>query len=200
MFLVLFAGRLLPQLNNQLFDNEKNINMATYFFLFMLAILMFHSEMICSFKSFDIKKIDFLIVIGFVTFVCEVLAGIFVNVIGIASRNQGDVDTALNQGSSILLNLIIVFLIPFTEELAYRFCITSIFRAHPIVAGIVSVLLFAFMHVAYYVLFEGDASQLVAMLPYAVLGTGLYILYVKTENILYPIMLHIAINLIAVLI
>lgn len=64
---------------------------------------------------------------------------------------------------------------------------------------IITTLLFAFSHVWTNVLIEGQWIQLIAMLPYFVFGLGLNILYQRTKNVIYPIMLHMAINTIGTL-
>lgn len=194
----IFAGRFLTKIiKSQLIADY--LTPIVYLALFVASILMFRSEIINSIRCFDAKKLRLLVIIGYITFYAEVFAAIIVSILGVENINQNLIDADINSDNSCLFFLtvfVIVIIGPIVEEIAYRFCIASIFPSHTIIAGIISVLIFSFMHVWDSVIFDGDFSQLIVMLPYAALGTGLYVLYSKTGNILYPLILHSAINLI----
>lgn len=191
-----FAGKVFPKLNSQFVSD--NLTSVAYLLLFAVAILLFYSQLVDGVTKVNAKGFVLLLLIGFVTFFAEVFAGIFVYVIGIENMNEKDIVEVTQSGNVLLWSVVVVLIAPVVEEFAYRFCVASIFPRHQILAGVVSVFLFSFVHVAEYIIFDKDYSQLIAMLPYVALGTGLYVLYAKTNNIVYPILLHSTINLIAI--
>lgn len=87
---------------------------------------------------------------------------------------------------------------PFVEELLFRYFIfreTS--KINKVFAHIFTALIFGFSHIWYYVLIQGDYTQLISSLVYVALGLNASLLYSKTKNICFPLMLHMIINCIS---
>ena len=195
--MIFFSGYFFPKLNNSFID--CNLTFMAYVIPFILSLFLYHSVIIEAVRTLDKSSFNHLFTIGPITFLAEVLGGIVLSQLNIESLNQNALDSA-NQSNILFLNLTIVFFAPVVEEIVYRHCIFSFFPNNKIVASIISVAFFSFMHVSHYVIIDHNLQQLFAMIPYIPLGTGLCILYAKTGNICLPILLHMSINLISIIV
>ena len=196
LFMVVFSGFFLPKLKKTFIDN--NLTFVAYVIPFILSLFLYHSVIGEAVKTLDKSLFNCLLNIGLATFVAQVLGGIILSMMKIDSLNQNAIDSASNC-NMLLLRLTIVLFAPVVEEFVYRYCIFSFFPHSKIIASVISVALFSFMHVSHYVIIENNAQQLLAMIPYIPLGTGLCVLYAKTGNICLPILLHMTINLISII-
>lgn len=193
---LIFSGRLLPKLKIEFITN--NLTFFTYAIVFIIAIILFPTQIYNAFAKMRKNYFALLLSVGMITFAAEVLAGILVSTFNIENLNQSGIDSA-RMCNTFLLNLAIILLAPVSEEIMYRFCLFSFFPSHKAVAYIISVALFAFMHVWDFVIIDGDIMQIFTTLPYIALGAGLCFLYDKTDNIGVPIVLHMIINTISII-
>lgn len=197
LFVLVFAGYFLPKIGSAFITN--NLTFFAHTLVFIPAIFLFTPDCVAAVKKINKSNFFLLITIGIFTFYFEVIVGIGVSLCNIESTNQSMIDSYV-LANAFLMNTTIILIAPVTEEIMYRFCIFSAFSSNKIIAYIVSIFLFAFMHVWDYVIIDKDYTQLIAMLPYAAFGTGVCVLYDKTNNIAYPILLHMAMNIITVII
>lgn len=93
-------------------------------------------------------------IIGFLTLVANVMAGIFLSLLQINNSNQSELN-AMTDHNVILLTLTSILFAPVVEELVYRYGIYGLFGKKRILGCIITTLLFAFSHVWGYVLIEG---------------------------------------------
>jgi len=94
-----------------------------------------------------------------------------------------------------------VFIAPIVEEILFRGVIFGSLRAkHRILAYVFSIGLFALYHVWQYALGASDWKMLVYVIEYLPAGYVLAWLYEKTNCIWLPIFMHMAINLISMLV
>lgn len=92
-----------------------------------------------------------------------------------------------------------VILVPIAEELLYRGMIFgSLYNRNRFLAYAVSVLLFAVLHVYSYIGTYPPVQLLLCLLEYLPAGIVLGWAYSKTDTILTPILIHMAVNAIAV--
>lgn len=160
----------------------------------------FHKELILFVKSFSKSYFETTFIVGFVTFCGIVSTGIFIDVIGINNANEIEINEALSS-KFILTAIAAVIFAPVVEELLFRYLIyNGLKKINPIFAHIIVGLLFGFFHVWGYVIIEREYIQLVNMLPYVVMSLGFSVIYSKTNNILCSIIVHMTINIVAVLI
>lgn len=114
------------------------------------------------------------------------------------SVNQSAVSTLTVQ-YPVLMVIMTVFLAPVTEELLFRGLVfTSIRRHSRLLAYLVSAFLFGFIHVMDSVL-GGNFSEMVQMIPYAVMGLVFCYMYESTNNIFGSIFAHMAQNSVAII-
>lgn len=198
-FLQIFGGKLLSFINIDLISN--NLTFGVYLLIFICSLICFSKLLINSIKRFETSNLLKMAIIGIITFVAIVICGIMIDLIGITNVNENNIDTALNSNriNYILTATAAIFFAPITEELFFRFLIyRSIEKINPVLSHICVALLFGFFHIWGYVLIEKSYIQLINMLPYMCMSLGFSILYQKTKNIWYPIILHGIINFIAV--
>ncbi len=195
LFLIVFGGSLIERIGIGFLT--ENLTFTVYLILFTLAIAMFFPVLITSFKNLSSKGFDRLAVIGLITFVLIIASGIFLDKLGIANENNEAIDEEAKRTGVRMFAAAALFA-PFAEELIYRFFIFRLIGSkNLILAHIVTAAVFGFSHVWWFVLVDGDITQLAAMLPTFCMSLGFSVLYQKTGTLAYPIILHMVINIIA---
>lgn len=112
-------------------------------------------------------------------------------------NNESVADMTLEGG--IYVTASAVFLVPVAEELMFRGLIfRGIYEKNPKLAWIVSVFLFSAVHVIGYVGEYQPVMLLVALVQYLPAGIFLNYAYYRSDNIIAPMLMHMAINQIAV--
>ena len=108
----------------------------------------------------------------------------------IESINQQNAEWVL-ETHPLMMSMMSIFLAPMAEELVFRLSIMKLIPWH-LLSIIVSSLCFGLVHVM--------AGDLIHFPAYAISGLVLAIAYARSNNIWYPIVIHIINNLIAVMI
>ena len=174
-----------------------NITFIIYLISALFVVLLFGRELLKDIKKVTLKQLDQMSSIGVFTLLGEIFVSIVISVIlKIDNKHQMLIDESSSYANPILLLITIILLAPIVEEFFYRFCIFEVLSKNKIGACLVSVFLFGFGHVWEYVVI-GDLTQMYVAIPYMVVGVGLVVIYKKTNNICYPILLHILINTIS---
>lgn len=194
--MIFFGGGILAALPSRFI--VENIVFFVYIIVFFFVVILFYREIISAIRKIGIKQLDQLCCIGTFTILAEVASGIVLsNFFQTENLHQINIDTQKNSANFVLWNMTVIFLAPITEEFFYRYCMVDLSSRYRMLSNIISVFLFSFMHVWEYVFVGGDFTQFYSMMPYIALGTGLVILYNKTQNICLPILLHVLVNVIA---
>lgn len=195
---IIFGTSILKMFNNDILLQNQNF---VWYSLLTIIIVIFYSSIIFksvkSIKKDLIKNMISLLGILLVTFILIVIVSIGISCLGIINANQVEVNRALEEERKLIL-ISACFLAPITEEIIYRYLIFRAIREHNIlIAHIGAALLFGFCHVWYYIIVCGNISSIIAMFPTFVIGLGCSIIYEKTKNITYPILLHMILNIIS---
>ena len=91
-----------------------------------------------------------------------------------------------------------VILVPLVEEVLYRGLIfRNLYRSSQVAAYLVSMAAFAAIHVLAYIGSESVTTLVLCFLQYLPAGLCLAYAYRKSDTILAPILMHIAINQVA---
>lgn len=200
LFLQLFGGNLLSIISCNIISN--NITFFIYGLLLIFSILAFWKKTLFpALKNFDKSYFDTFVVIGIITFFAIIFSGIAIDLMGIYNSNENEIDTALtsNYINYALTAVAAIIFAPISEEIFFRFVVyRSLEKINPILSHICVALLFGFFHIWNYVLIQGDYIQLINIIPYICMSLGFSVLYQKAKNIWYPILLHCAINFIAI--
>lgn len=142
----------------------------------LLAILFFKKELIESLKIVKLRRAAYTVLITFVVMLFTyIIIAIILNTEVVFARYDW----------KILFFVESIFLGPFIEEIAYRYCfINSDLRYLKIVMASISSIIFAFNHAA------AANYNLIFLIPFLVLGIILSIFYIVGKNIWYSILAH----------
>lgn len=173
--------------------------------LLMIAIVAFlYHFMKRQWKDFKKNKAQILFygcVIGMVltygaSIIGSLLVSLFTNTT--TSVNQNDVVTLMKSYPAIMFFSAVIFA-PILEECLFRGLIFTFFRKYNrILAYVISGFLFGFVHVMSSV-FAGNVSEMIQMIPYALMGTVFAYIYESQDNIYASIATHMTNNLVSLL-
>ena len=108
--------------------------------------------------------------------------------------NDDSISQLLEENGT-LIRIGTVLLVPVTEELLYRGLIfRSIYRKNPVSAYVISIFLFAALHVVSYITMYEPLHLALCFLQYLPAGFCLAWAYVRADSIWAPILIHIAVN------
>ena len=111
--------------------------------------------------------------------------------------NDANVSIMTEQGGGLMTLATVVFA-PVAEEILFRgLLFAGIYRRSPVAAWCVSTVAFSLVHIAGYIGLYQPEMLLVAFLQYLPAGLCLAYAYRKSDTILAPILMHIAINQVA---
>lgn len=142
-----------------------------------------------------LKKIVLITCLGFIMIMLTNNLGLYIRDLfsgGVTSNNQMMVESTLSlERVKVFTMISIVFLGPYVEEVVFRkkniFEIGKYYKMNTILVLIISALLFGLVHV----IFTFDFISL----PLYFLGGIVYgLTYMKSNNILVPIMVHVVVN------
>lgn len=180
---------------------DNNANTIIYTILFFAVLFVFKNYLLLSLKSIKTnfkKNFEFTVEMGFAFYYAFLISLIVLSIIfNLQNTNQDKIE--IGYQNRILERIIVVTIMgPIIEELIYRVCIfkniKNIYLAH-----IVTAVLFGFGHFAFEIIFCHQYSQLILIIPYMIMSLGFSITFQKTKNIMFPIMMHMAFNLIPTL-
>ena len=195
--LSLLLGLILGLANVQMSDTRLNL---LYFLINFLAIaVIFHRWLITSLSGVGRRFWLFLqaVVLGFVFYYAlSWVLGLILSLLDLAVASPNDAEIArLAAGDFRLTVLCTVFLAPPVEETLFRgLLFGNIHSKNRILAYVVSVLLFAVLHVWSYVGSVGWVNAALAAVAYLPAGIALGWTYEKSDTIWAPIVVHALIN------
>ena len=195
-----------PELIIKTFGYEnalKYIDFVYYGGLFIFYIIMFRKTLWDCLKDFknNYKKYVNIIAIGaFITIVLVVVAAIILDSCGIGeSDNQKAVDAAVaNYGIFMVLPACLFG--PLVEEFIHRGIVLGIIKGEgpgkvrTVISVIVGAVLFGMIHCNY---MNFSAMEILTVIPQMLMGLMFGIVYVLSNNIFCPIVVHMIINVIA---
>ena len=191
-----FAARLLALLKSDFVIN--NGDFFAYLFLAIVGVGLFYRFFLQSVKNIgknwkeNVKKA---LLIWAITFLLMVAAVIIIAFCKIENENQNAIDES--SMNAVCGFFAICLFGPIVEELVFRGILFRWLREYTVVfAYIASGVLFGLEHGIYFVINYGDFLQPVSVIPMVIGGIGYAIIYDKTKNILYPLVLHIIYNII----
>ncbi len=187
-------------------SGEVIINFVGFMFIVIGVVLV----------TFQMLKVEFVRLEGFKETLINVLIGmgivyllnIAANMIStllsaffqeksVGSVNQQSIEKMLNGEYAFLIILTVVIIGPFIEEMVFRKSIFSLFKNEK-AAFIISALSFGVIHVLGE---DSFANFMINLFPYVAPGFGLSYIYLKyNKNVLVTTFVHIALNLLSVII
>ena len=182
----------------------SELNFCYYLLCFIAVFCIFHKYLGRSLAQVKNHPAYFLqaVVLGLAAyFACRWLVGEFFRLFFPWFSNKNDAAIAKLAGSGYFLTLIgTVFLVPPVEECLFRGLIFSqLYPKSKPLAYAVSILAFCAIHVMGYVGSASPATLAVCFVQYIPAGLALGWAYAHCGSILAPILIHAAINAVAVL-
>ncbi len=172
-----------------------NIDFVVYSSLFLVTIICFFHTFKINRSIFNESNLKCTIICFFCIVALMVISAILLEKFHIKNNNESALENSSKTGYYFLFIISAIILGPFVEEMVYRFCFfRGLAQYNELLAHLIVALIFGFMHCgnAYFKSF--DYHELSNMIPYFFMSLGLSIAYTKTGNIIFPIMIHSAIN------
>ena len=201
-FYVALLSVLLQFLNLKLGLNLTDIQInLCYFVLNCLFVwIIFHNFLLRSFRNIRFWELVQALILGFVLYyVGNLVFDLVVGWLGLEiPRFNDETVMGLVVENEIVMTICTVALAPMVEETLMRGLVFgTVRRKSRVLAYVVSMLLFAAIHVWQYAFLHDVKSVLLAALAYLPAGIALGWTYEKANTIWAPIALHMVINAIA---
>lgn len=173
-------------------------SLISYAIMLLSGILIFRKELFAELnkKTYFWKNLGWSSLLLVLGYACSVGISVLLSSNNIQDANQENVASA-----SVLFQLLGASIIaPVAEELYFRFYLYNAFRKKSILLAVsISAILFAFWHTIASIIF-GNFTQLISTISYLPMGIAFALMYEKTQNIKYPIIMHLANNTITTVI
>lgn len=170
---------------------------ATHIILFVIICLTFGEEIKIKYKDFftNWKKNLKYIILGFISiFIANMIIGLFIQ----KSGSNQEILSIMQQGSVgimiVCFYLITVIIAPINEEIIFRRILIGDGKSYLSVIGslILSSIAFGLIHIH-------NIKEITLVIPYICTGAILGFVYIKNNNIITSISLHILNNLVGVI-
>ncbi len=176
---------------------DLQINICWFVLNFLVVWIIFHNFLLRSFRNIRFWEFVQALILGAALYYAgNLLFGLLVEWLGVdIGRFNDETLVALAAENRTVMILCVVILAPMVEETLVRGLIFgSIRKKNRIAAYVISIALFAAIHVWQYIPVEGIGSVALAALPYLPAGIALAWTHEKANTVWAPIVLHGVIN------
>lgn len=209
IFCILYMGVFLFKIPRLLIDSQSinfAITFSCYACLFGLGILLLKDDLKRNVAWISRNKVKSLLILvgGYVLYTISVLIGGLLynwmssmfHIADTALQNDLNIMKAVTIMPPVIALFVLSLAGPAVEEMFYRyFLISGLTKYVPAwLAIILSSLLFAVLHIS-----SLHISEFMNVLPHFFMGAALGVIYYKTNNIIFPILLHALNNFSALL-
>lgn len=182
---------------------EAEINFTFYLINFMAMLLIFHNFLGDSLHQALRHPMQLLesVILGLVYYyVCIFCIDHVISLLAPGYANYNDeAISAMSRGNSFLMLIGTVVLVPPVEECLYRGLVfRNLYSRNKWAAYIVSIVLFAIIHILGYLGKYSPLELLMACLQYLPAGLCLAWSYVRSDTICAPILVHAIVNFISI--
>ena len=179
--------------------NEAEINFMFYLINFISMLVIFRNFLSNSLQQLTRHPIVVLesVILGLVAYyACTFCTTQIIALLSPGYANYNDEAIfAMSQGNTFLLTVCTVVLVPPFEECMYRGLIfRNLYSKNKYLAYVVSIVLFAAVHILGYFGMYSPLELALAVLQYLPAGLCLAWCYARAETIFAPILMHAAIN------
>ncbi len=183
--------------------NDAEINFTFYFINFMAMLLIFRSFLGSSLQQFTRHPIVVLeaVILGLAAYyACTFCTARIIDALAPGYSNYNDEAIfAMSRGNAFLMLIGTVVLVPPVEECMYRGLVfRNLYGKNKIAAYVISILVFAIIHILGYIGKYSPLELVMAVLQYLPAGLCLAWSYAKADTIFAPIFVHAAINYITI--
>lgn len=183
--------------------NDAEVNFLFYFINFMAMLLIFQNFLSSSLRQAVQHPIVLCeaVILGLAAYyACMFCTMQVINLLSPGYANYNDEAIfEMSRGNSFLLLISTVVLVPPFEECMYRGLVfRNLYGKNKWLAYIVSIVLFAMIHILGYIGQYTPLELILAVLQYLPAGLCLAWSYAKADTILAPMLMHAAINYITI--
>ena len=183
--------------------NEAELNFVFYLVNFMAMLLIFHNFLGRNARQATQHPGQFCeaVILGLVAYyACSYATNWLISLLVPDFTNYNDeAIAAMRSGNSFLVFIGTVILVPPFEECMYRgLLFRSLYRKNRVMAYILSMVVFAMIHILGYLGTYSPLELLMAVLQYLPAGLCLAWTFVRGDTIFAPIVVHAAINYITI--
>lgn len=180
------------------------LNIAFFITAFLLTVLFFGRFLWENFKNFraDLKNSLYAALGGFgIYYVLNIVVNIVItNLMPDYSNVNNDNIAALTGDHYLPMFLCTVFLVPVTEEVLYRGMLFGLpWHKNRYLAYIVSTLAFSLIHMVGYIGSAPISYLLIGLFQYVPATIGMGYAYEKADSLLSPMLIHMTVNLLAMI-
>lgn len=183
--------------------SEAALNILFFFINFLCILLIFHRFLWLSFKIF-LERLWYCLRIALACFILYFLSNFLISWLVLFIDpdfvNINDSSIALMAGEHYsLIALCTVLLVPITEEALFRGVVFhSLYRKNRFLGYFLSTAIFASIHILGYIASADPLTILLCFIQYIPAGIFLAWSYAKSNTIWVPILIHMAVNEIAI--
>lgn len=178
------------------------LNIILFIINFAAVAVIFRRYLMNQLRSVRFKSLAVWVPLGIVLYwVFTIVINIVVLSLQPAHSNANNeaVDSLLNQ-QPLLMAIGTVILVPIAEETLFRgLLFGQLYKLHPLLGYVLSILVFAAVHVVGYIGTQDAFTLFISLLQYMPAGLIFGIVYAESGTLVAPIMLHSFFNLIATL-
>lgn len=178
------------------------LNIILFIINFAAVAVIFRRYLMNQLRSVRFKSLAVWVPLGIVLYW---LFTIVINIVVLSlqpehsNANNEAVDSLLNQ-QPLLMAIGTVILVPIAEETLFRgLLFGQLYKLHPLLGYVLSILIFAAVHVVGYIGTQDAFTLFISLLQYMPAGLIFGIVYAESGTLVAPIMLHSFFNLIATL-
>ncbi len=175
----------------EIFNKMNDINgiviFSTFSILAVIFVIIYRKRLLDDIKRLRKKDYLTIIVISICWLILSYLLESILSTLNVEMNNQNILNESL-QASGILVVIAITLLAPFTEEVVFRYSISTMIKKD-ITFIIVSSIIFGSLH-----------ATNIALVLYSLMGAAFAIAYIKTDkNIIASTLVHVINNVAAVI-
>lgn len=178
------------------------LNTVIYVIDLIAVIIIFRRFLLLQLRSIRISVLLLWVPVGFVLYWLLAYAATYVMLIlqpEHINANNAAVKSLMDS-QFILTTICTVIIAPITEETLFRgLLFGQLYRKQPILGYMISILVFAAVHVVSYIGQQSPLSLLISLVQYIPAGFVLSFVYTKAGTLTAPIFIHATLNLLATL-
>ena len=205
VFQLLFLPAMLQSVNAMLPRSlsEAELNFTYYLINFLTMTVLFHDFLGSSLRHAGHHLIDLVqaVILGLAAYyACTFCTARIIDALAPSYSNYNDEAIfAMSRGNAFLMLIGTVVLVPPVEECMYRGLVfRNLYGKNKIAAYVISILVFAIIHILGYIGKYSPLELVMAVLQYLPAGLCLAWSYAKADTIFAPIFVHAAINYITI--
>ena len=178
------------------------LNIILFTLDFIAIVAIFHRYLLMQIRMINLSRLLIWVPLGLLLYwTLSIAASYLVSYLQPAHTNaNNETISSFLQEQQLLMTIGTVILVPVTEETLFRgLLFGTLYKKHPLLGYVVSVVVFAAVHVIGYIGTQDVLSLCVSLIQYIPAGLVLSFVYIKANTLAAPILIHACLNALATL-